>query len=39
MISNYVLFAASEDASFATGSELLVDGGYMLGALEPIRVA
>ena len=34
-ISPYVLFAASDDALFSTGVELVADGGMMLGALEP----
>ena len=33
-ITNYVLFAASAEFSFATGTELVVDGGYVLGPLE-----
>ncbi len=33
-IAKYVLFVASEDAVFSTGSEFVADGGYALG---PIR--
>jgi 3alpha(or 20beta)-hydroxysteroid dehydrogenase len=33
-IAKYVLFVASEDAVFSTGSEFIADGGYALG---PIR--
>ncbi|WP_182525145.1 SDR family NAD(P)-dependent oxidoreductase [Nocardioides dongkuii] len=30
-IAEYVLFVASEDASFSTGSEFIADGGFALG--------
>ncbi|SER76246.1 3alpha(or 20beta)-hydroxysteroid dehydrogenase [Lentzea albida] len=30
-IADLVLFAASDQARFATGSELLADGGFLLG--------
>ena len=30
-IADFVLFAASDQARFATGSELLADGGFLLG--------
>ena len=30
-IAGYVLFAASEQSAFSTGSEFLADGGFMLG--------
>jgi NAD(P)-dependent dehydrogenase (short-subunit alcohol dehydrogenase family) len=29
-ISAYVLFPASEEAAFSTGTELIADGGYLL---------
>jgi NAD(P)-dependent dehydrogenase (short-subunit alcohol dehydrogenase family) len=31
-IAAYVLFVASEDASFSTGSEFVADGGFALGS-------
>ncbi|WP_199442841.1 SDR family oxidoreductase [Umezawaea beigongshangensis] len=31
--ADFVLFAASDQARFATGSEILADGGFMLGAV------
>lgn len=34
-ISRYVLFVASEDASFSTGSEFVADGGFGLGPIVP----
>jgi len=36
-IMNYVLFVASEDASFSTGSEFVADGGFALGPITPAR--
>lgn len=32
-IADFALFAASDRARFATGSEILADGGSMLGAI------
>ncbi|MGW4961620.1 SDR family NAD(P)-dependent oxidoreductase [Nonomuraea sp. NPDC004186] len=32
-IADFILFTASDQARFATGSEVLADGGYMLGAI------
>ncbi|MEW1844148.1 SDR family oxidoreductase [Nonomuraea angiospora] len=32
-IAGFILFTASDQARFATGSEVLADGGYMLGAI------
>jgi 3alpha(or 20beta)-hydroxysteroid dehydrogenase len=32
-ITGYVLFVASEDASFSTGSEFVADGGFALGPI------
>lgn len=34
-VSTYVLFAASGDASYSTGSEFVADGGFLLGPLGP----
>jgi 3alpha(or 20beta)-hydroxysteroid dehydrogenase len=33
-IADFIMFAASEQARFATGSEILADGGYGLGPLD-----
>ena len=33
-IGNFILFAASDEARFATGAELLADGGYGLGPVD-----
>jgi hypothetical protein len=30
-----VMFVASKEASYSTGSEFIVDGGYLLGAAIP----
>jgi 3alpha(or 20beta)-hydroxysteroid dehydrogenase len=32
-IADFILFTASDQARFATGSEILADGGYLLGAI------
>ena len=32
-IAAYVLFVASSDAAFSTGSEFVADGGFALGAI------
>ncbi len=32
-IANFILFIASDQASFATGSEIVADGGFGLGAI------
>jgi 3alpha(or 20beta)-hydroxysteroid dehydrogenase len=32
-IANFILFAASDQARFATGAEIVADGGFMLGAI------
>jgi 3alpha(or 20beta)-hydroxysteroid dehydrogenase len=32
-IADFILFAASDQASFATGSEIIADGGFSLGAI------
>jgi 3alpha(or 20beta)-hydroxysteroid dehydrogenase len=32
-IANFILFAASDQARFATGSELVADGGFGLGVI------
>jgi 3alpha(or 20beta)-hydroxysteroid dehydrogenase len=34
-IAGYVLFVASEDAAFSTGTEFIADGGLLLGPNEP----
>lgn len=32
-IADFILFAASDEARFATGSEITADGGFGLGAI------
>ncbi|MBA2811470.1 SDR family oxidoreductase [Streptomyces sp. KM273126] len=32
-IANFILFTASDQASFATGTKIIADGGFTLGAL------
>lgn len=32
-VADFILFAASDQARFATGSEIVADGGFTLGAL------
>ncbi|WP_189106051.1 SDR family oxidoreductase [Streptomyces camponoticapitis] len=32
-IADFILFAASDEARFATGAEIVADGGFTLGAL------
>ncbi len=34
-VANVVLFLASDEASFCTGSEYMVDGGWLAGHIEP----
>lgn len=34
-ITGYVLFVASDDAAFSTGSEFVADGGFALGPIQP----
>jgi len=36
-IMTYILFVASEDASFSTGSEFVADGGFALGPIAPAK--
>ena len=36
-ITRLVLFVASEDASFSTGSEFIADGGLLLGPVPASR--
>ena len=34
-VARFVLFLASEDSSFSTGSEFVVDGGVVTGPVVP----
>lgn len=34
-VTRMVMFVASEDANYSTGSEFIVDGGYLIGAAVP----
>jgi hypothetical protein len=38
-IAGYVLFVASEDAAFSTGTEFIADGGFLFGPNEPADAA
>jgi 3alpha(or 20beta)-hydroxysteroid dehydrogenase len=33
-VIRFVLFAASDDAAYATGTEFVADGGYLLGPVD-----
>ena len=38
-ISNVVLYLSSEEASFVTGSDFVIDGGLLLGPVVPAESA
>jgi 3alpha(or 20beta)-hydroxysteroid dehydrogenase len=36
-VTNLVLYLASDEASYSTGSEFIVDGGLTMGGISPTR--